>query len=338
MLKVPCIRSHATFVPFEEVTSKNPYFHSKKLFLLRHSKPLDYIVVWLVGWFVLVPTARSPKIPFCCCFLLWCFPLCLALFWSVFRFFSPSSGLFSAMFWPPPEEFHTFSGCLLKCFPLFLATSWSVFRLFCIFGEAAMRRGYPLMMSRFLNFGDDIHDQVVREQITNAIQRIPPRLLILAFPSRVWSPILNDALRTSDRVSNPAMGGALVRNTGSNWEHFSREKSCGRLKLESSLNQKTSEQGKQSKMSEHAVSWKCEDPHWAKNARIDSSGYSPAQWVIGRRNKLPWSLLDEGPSKSHECLREDGVANPRSEMETHGSSFARSERVVSARLPQTLDE
>ena len=27
-----------------------------------------------------------------------------------------------------------------------------------------------------------------------------------------------------------------------------------------------------------------------------------------------------------------GVANPRSEMETHGSSFARSERVVSARF------
>ena len=30
-----------------------------------------------------------------------------------------------------------------------------------------------------------------------------------------------------------------------------------------------------------------------KNARINSSGYSPAQWVIGRGYKLPWSLLDE---------------------------------------------
>ena len=33
--------------------------------------------------------------------------------------------------------------------------------------------------------------------------------------------------------------------------------------------------------------------NWAKNARIDSSGYSPAQWVIGRGYNLPWSLLDE---------------------------------------------
>ena len=31
----------------------------------------------------------------------------------------------------------------------------------------------------------------------------------------------------------------------------------------------------------------------AKNARIDSSGYSPAQWVIDRGYELHWSLLDE---------------------------------------------
>ena len=36
--------------------------------------------------------------------------------------------------------------------------------------------------------------------------------------------------------------------------------------------------------------------NWAKNARINSSGYSPAQWVIGRGYKLPWSLLDEKQS------------------------------------------
>ena len=35
---------------------------------------------------------------------------------------------------------------------------------------------------------------------------------------------------------------------------------------------------------------------WAKHARIYSSGYSPAQWVIGRGYKLPWSLLDEKQS------------------------------------------
>ena len=59
--------------------------------------------------------------------------------------------------------------------------------------RAAVRRGYPVMRSRFLNIGDDIHGQLVRERITSAIQRIPPRLLILAFPSRVWSPILHCA-------------------------------------------------------------------------------------------------------------------------------------------------
>ena len=36
--------------------------------------------------------------------------------------------------------------------------------------------------------------------------------------------------------------------------------------------------------------------NWAKNARINSSGYSPARWVIGRGYKLPWSLLDEKQS------------------------------------------
>ena len=33
--------------------------------------------------------------------------------------------------------------------------------------------------------------------------------------------------------------------------------------------------------------------NWAKNDRINSLGYAPAQWVIGRGHKLPWSLLDE---------------------------------------------
>ena len=54
------------------------------------------------------------------------------------------------------------------------------------------------MKSRFLNFGDDVHDRSVRERISAKVQRIPPRLFILACPSRVWSPILNYA--TSPRV------------------------------------------------------------------------------------------------------------------------------------------
>ena len=36
--------------------------------------------------------------------------------------------------------------------------------------------------------------------------------------------------------------------------------------------------------------------NWAKNARINSSGYSPPHWVIGRGYTLPGSLLDEKQS------------------------------------------
>ena len=36
--------------------------------------------------------------------------------------------------------------------------------------------------------------------------------------------------------------------------------------------------------------------NWAKNGHINSSGYSRAQWVIGRGYKLPWWLLDEKQS------------------------------------------
>ena len=31
--------------------------------------------------------------------------------------------------------------------------------------------------------------------------------------------------------------------------------------------------------------------NWAKNARINASGFSPSQWVLGRQQRLPWSLL-----------------------------------------------
>ena len=64
--------------------------------------------------------------------------------------------------------------------------------------RATLRQGYPVMKSQFLNFGDDVHVQSVRERITATVQRIQPRLLVLAFPSRVWSPSLNYA--TSPRV------------------------------------------------------------------------------------------------------------------------------------------
>ena len=62
-----------------------------------------------------------------------------------------------------------------------------------ILQKAAVRRRYPVMKSQFLNFGDDVHDQSVRERNLATFERIQPRLLVLAVPSRVWSPTLNYA-------------------------------------------------------------------------------------------------------------------------------------------------
>ena len=42
--------------------------------------------------------------------------------------------------------------------------------------RAEARRGYPVMKSRFLNFGDDVHDQLVRELTMATVQKIQPRL------------------------------------------------------------------------------------------------------------------------------------------------------------------
>ena len=120
-----------------------------------------------------------------------------------------------------------------------------------IIRRVAVRPGYSVMRSRFLNFADDIHDQSVRERITCVIQRIPTRLFVLAFPSRVSSPILNYAtsLRARERIdSERATELAILEWVLSLCEiqeatvnMFLRGKSCGRVELESSLNQKTSE-------------------------------------------------------------------------------------------------
>ena len=73
----------------------------------------------------------------------------------------------------------------------FLRSSLNLFVASVFFGDseiirsAAARRGYPVMKSRFLNFGDDVHDvhdQSVRERITAMVQRIARRLLILGTP------------------------------------------------------------------------------------------------------------------------------------------------------------
>ena len=67
-----------------------------------------------------------------------------------------------------------------------------------ILRRAAVHRGYPVTKSWFPNFGDDAHDQSITERILAKVQRIQPRLLVLAFPSREKSAILIHA--TSPQV------------------------------------------------------------------------------------------------------------------------------------------
>ena len=62
-----------------------------------------------------------------------------------------------------------------------------------IIQRAPIRRGYFVMKSWLLNSGDDVHGQAIRERITVIVQRSPSPLFVLAFPSRVRSPILNYA-------------------------------------------------------------------------------------------------------------------------------------------------
>ena len=58
------------------------------------------------------------------------------------------------------------------------------------------------MKSWFQNYGDDVHDLSVRERISAKVQRIPSRLLVLAFSSLVWSPMLKNATSTRVRERN----------------------------------------------------------------------------------------------------------------------------------------
>ena len=43
----------------------------------------------------------------------------------------------------------------------------------------------------------------------------------------------------------------------------------------------------------HRVTWLTAAVTWACNSAIDDSGYSPAQWVLGRGLRLPYTLLDQ---------------------------------------------
>ena len=117
--------------------------------------------------------------------------------------------------------------------------------------RAAVRRGYPVMRSRFFELWR-WHSRPIGQRMNHECDSTNSTPTFdLAFPSRVWSSILNHAsiLRVRERIDRERVTElailewvvSLCENSGSNWGHVSRGKSCGRLELESSPNQKTSE-------------------------------------------------------------------------------------------------
>ena len=43
--------------------------------------------------------------------------------------------------------------------------------------------------------------------------------------------------------------------------------------------------------SEEKITWMCAVNNWAANSRVNDTGYSPSQWVLGRGVKLPYNTL-----------------------------------------------
>ena len=103
-----------------------------------------------------------------------------------------------------------------------------------IIQRAAVRRGYPVMRPRCLNFGDDIHDLSVRERITDAMQRIPP---YCATSLRVRERIDRERAAELAFLEWVVSLCEIQEATG----NMFLVESCGRLELEPSLNSKTSE-------------------------------------------------------------------------------------------------
>ena len=65
----------------------------------------------------------------------------------------------------------------------------------------------------------------------------------------------------------------------------------------------------------HSVTWLTAAVIWACNSAIDDSGYSPAQWVLGRGLRLPYTLLDQTERLSlHERLTRDRAFSERIAM------------------------
>ena len=65
----------------------------------------------------------------------------------------------------------------------------------------------------------------------------------------------------------------------------------------------------------HRVTWLTAAVTWACNSAIDDSGFSPAQWVLGRGLRLPYTLLDQtGRLSLRERVTRDGAFSERIAM------------------------
>ena len=65
----------------------------------------------------------------------------------------------------------------------------------------------------------------------------------------------------------------------------------------------------------HRVTWLTAAVTWACNSAIDDSGYSPAQWVLGRGLRLPYTLLHQtGRLSLHERVTRDRAFSERIAM------------------------
>ena len=65
----------------------------------------------------------------------------------------------------------------------------------------------------------------------------------------------------------------------------------------------------------HRVTWLTAAVTWACNSAIDDSGCSPAQWVLGRGLRLPYTLLDQtGRLSLHERVTRDRAFSERITM------------------------
>ena len=88
------------------------------------------------------------------------------------------------------------------------------------------------------------------------------------------------------------------------------------------------------------MTWLTAAVTWACNSAIDDSGYSPAQWVLGRGLRLPYTLLDQTVRLSvHERVTRDRAFSERIAMMSAAKRSITSlrcdralSRAVSARL------